>query len=289
MQNNYFPPRLEIWQGQSGHPDAFHWHQRIEPLDLSDNDRSPFDGPLGIALLGFLSDKGIEKNDGRTGASRGPQAIRKELSGLPCNFSPQLRLFDAGDITAESSSLAQAQEALSEAVTRILSLNLFPILLGGGHEIAYGHYMGLQQYFRGKEKPLRIGIFNFDAHFDHRPYDEGATSGTMFRQIGDEKKQHGEPRDYFVLGIQPGSNASSLFRYADQSGAQYILAEEMGQSSVYEKLDTFLAPLGGVYLTVDADVFSSGIAPGVSAPAPLGLLPNEVLPLLRHILRSGKW
>ena len=37
--------------------------------------------------------------------------------------------------------------------------------------------------------PLDMGIINFDAHFDLRPYDNGPSSGSMFRQIADIYKK----------------------------------------------------------------------------------------------------
>ena len=42
-----------------------------------------------------------------------------------------------------------------------------------------------------------------------------------------------------------------------------------------------------VMVTVDADVVSSAFAPGVSAPQPLGLDPETVVRLLKHLLSRG--
>ena len=41
-------------------------------------------------------------------------------------------------------------------------------------------------------------------------------------------------------------------------------------------------------LTLDLDVFSVGIAPGVSAVNPYGAFPQHIRPLIGEIMRSGK-
>ncbi len=53
-----------------------------------------------------------------------------------------------------------------------------------------------------------------------------------------------------------------------------------------EKIDTFLYECDSAYITICTDVFSSAFAPGVSATQTLGLDPEAVLPLLKHILRT---
>lgn len=293
VDKNYLRPEPSSWTGRqdsSEDYDSFRWHQWIECLDLTQA-QTPFEGELGIAILGFKSDKGIKKNLGRTGAFNGPSAIRKELANLPCAFSPRLKLFDAGDISSETTSLEQAQDALAQAVAKLLSLNLFPVVLGGGHEIAYGHYKGVFDHFRSLKPQAKIGIINFDAHFDNRPYDECGSSGTMFRQIEDLKAKHGKDNHYFVLGIQSSANTPSLFKHAQSTGTEYVLAKDIAHGdifSLFERLDRFLYELDQVYVTIDADVFSSSIAPGVSSPQPLGLDPEIVIALLKYILASDK-
>lgn len=271
--------------------DSFRWHQWVKFLDLKDKKLKPFDGKLGFAFLGFPCDIGIERNKGRTGAALGPTSIRKELSSLPCRFSKDLALFDAGDISCEGVSLEQCQEALALAVEKILNLNLFPILLGGGHEIAFGHYMGIINYMKKKDRQEKLGIINFDAHFDLRPYSENVSSGTMFRQIADYTFENDLNYSYFCIGIQKYSNTVNLFKTADELGVGYILAKDISYIDFYsliEKLDDFIRDQDHLYVTICSDVFSSAFAPGVSAPQPLGLDPEKVLAFLHHILKSKK-
>lgn len=194
MIKNYNLTLESLWEGRVDSEDdfsGFRWHQWVKMLDLNDKNLKPFKGKLGIVFLGFESDTGVKLNKGRTGAAKGPNNIRKELANLPCQFSEDVFLFDAGNISGQGITLEEAQDSLSNAVEKMLDLNLFPILLGGGHEIAFGHYKGILGHLQKKNQEKNIGIINFDAHFDLRPYkDSGGTSGTMFKQIHDLTESH---------------------------------------------------------------------------------------------------
>lgn len=294
FNKNYSVVEESVWDGRVDSEedfDSFRWHQWVKIIDLNDEKLKAFEGKLGLAFLGFKCDKGVQLNKGRAGAAKGPSSIRKELANLPCQFPKEVLLFDAGNISCESSSLEEAQESLEEAVERILELNLFPILLGGGHEIAFGHYKGILNYLENKKESKNIGIINFDAHFDLRPYPKGGTSGTMFKQMADLTDANNINFSYLCLGIQEHGNTVKLFDTADKLGVEYILAKDLASMEYYsmiEKLDDFIKKQEHIYITICSDVFSSAFAPGVSAPQPLGLNPEKVLIFLNYILRSGK-
>lgn len=283
-----------VWTGRIDSEDdfdSFRWHQWVEALNLNDENLKPYEGKLGFAFLGFKCDQGVKLNKGRTGAAKGPESIRKELANLPCQFSQEVKLFDAGDVFCEDSTLDEAQESLAKAVEKILDLNLFPILLGGGHEIAFGHYKGILEHLKKKDSPENIGIINFDAHFDLRPYPKGGTSGTMFRQIADITDVKDINYSYLCIGIQKHGNTLNLFKTADELGVKYLLAKDISNMDYYpmiEQLDDFIKDQDHIYVTICSDVFSSAFAPGVSAPQPLGLDPEKVLIFLKYILRSNK-
>lgn len=263
--------------------DAFRWHQWIQCVDLNKSNNK-FDGALGIALIGFKSDLGVGLNKGRIGASQGPDHIRKELMNLPCHFNSELELFDIGNIVAKD-NLNEAQEALAQAIEKVLSLNMFPIVLGGGHEVALGNYLGAHKFHRN------LGIINFDAHFDLRPYNKVGTSGTMFHQIADYKESLNESFDYFCLGIQQRGNTRMLFNLAKSLKVPYILARDISQDNmvnIFNKLDRFTKNKDALHVTICMDVFASAYAPGVSSAQPLGLQPWPVISILKYILRNNQ-
>ena len=294
FSENYKTIEETIWQGRidsESNYDTFRWHQWIQPMDLGRDDLMPFTGKLGFAFIGFCCDEGVRRNRGRVGAANGPQNIRKELSNLPCRFTQEVKLFDAGNIYCENCTLEESQELLAKAVEKLLGLNLFPIVLGGGHEVAFGHYQGILNYAKKKNMKPNIGIINFDAHFDLRPYPNGGSSGTMFRQIADQCMEQGLNYSYFCVGVQKHSNTIDLFKTADQLGGEYILAKDIidGDSwSLLDRFDRFMKGNDHIYMTICADVFSSAFAPGVSATQPLGLDPEKVIKLMKYILKSNK-
>ena len=292
FSNNYEPMKNSYWQGRIDSEtdyDAFRWHQWVKPLNL--NDDIPPAKILTFAFLGFCCDEGIRKNKGRTGAMNGPLMIKSELSKLPCTFNSLVNIYDAGDIVLDNISLEDGQKLLSKAVNKLLSLNIFPIILGGGHETALGNYMGVLNYSEEKNKNPKIGIINFDAHFDLRPYTIAGSSGTMFRQISDICSKKDLDFSYFCMGIQEHSNTVELFKTAKELGVEYYLAKDMINSDGWQllrSLNSFIKKQDFIYVTICADVFSAAFAPGVSATQTLGLDPEKVIVLLKHILSSNK-
>lgn len=288
MNRRYQKPDMDSWTGRidsQDNYDAFRWHQWVQPLDLTDLKKTRPPYKIGVAILGFCSDEGVRRNLGRTGAAKGPLSIRKELCNLPCSFTSELRIFDAGNILCDDGNLELSQRALADAVDILLGLGLFPIVLGGGHEVAYGNYLGLMKH------GTTPSIINFDAHFDIRPYEGQGSSGTMFRQIYDDLTKAGLGFNYFVVGIQKRGNTVELFKTADQIGTQYLMAKDIGEGDLTEalkKLDVFLERQSQLYVTICCDVFSSAFAPGVSATQPLGLSPERVLKFFKTIFKSGK-
>ncbi|MBI9033268.1 MAG: formimidoylglutamase [Bacteroidales bacterium] len=283
---NYSSGDKSVWSGRIDDiedEDSLRWHQMIEPLDLN----SPLKKQTeGFCFLGFRSDAGVKRNKGREGAALGSEMIRNELCNLPYGFAGKPKLYDAGDVHCLTEELELAQQQLAEAVKRIRSIGLFPIVLGGGHEIALGHYNGLKSSTKSK-----LGIINLDAHFDLRPYKNGGSSGSMFLQIADNCMSQNEEFRYMVMGIQTYGNTVSLFKKADELKTKYILAKditEVNLPEIYEHIDGYLKKQEDIYLTICTDVISAAYAPGVSASQPFGLHPDIVLKINKHILKSGK-
>ncbi|MGX5817428.1 formimidoylglutamase [Chitinophaga lutea] len=288
----YRASRSSDWQGRNDGdaPDVQRWHQRIHLTDLSREPLPPLPaGARGIAFLGFCCDEGVRRNKGRTGAAAGPEALRKACSSFPVHFAEQHILVDAGNIVCEEGQLETAQAALSATVHHILQQGYLPVLFGGGHEIAFAHEQGIRRL--AGDRPL--GIVNFDAHFDLRePDEQGSSSGTGFWQIAEDCKQAGRPFHYLALGIQQHGNTRRLFETADALGVEYLQAslfQPKYQERLLEAIQAFIRRNDRLYLTVCLDVFAAAYAPGVSAPAYNGLVPDALfLDCFRTVLRSGK-
>lgn len=279
----YKSPEKDIWSGRKDNSDKELWHQVIEMLDMS---MSVSGGPGRVVFLGFASDEGVRRNQGRIGAKDGPDAIRKAMCNLAVHFNPdQLSLFDAGNVATEGENLEEGHQELAEKVKILLDAGYFPILLGGGHEIAYGHYCGIRSHLGNS---IKIGIINFDAHFDLRSYKQGPHSGSPFRQVLDDCRNQGAEFHYFPVGISKASNTKSLFSVMEAHNQEYILAEEIKNDNSTHKIKAFIDQMDQIYVTLDLDVMASGFVSGVSAPAPFGFTPNQVRDLLRFVFTSQK-
>src|SRR5205085_9502595 len=127
--------------------------------------------------------KGVRRNGGRPGAAEAPAAIREALFRLTPDaehadaFTRLLQsTCDLGDIVV-SRDLEADQERLAAVLAPHLARGAIAIILGGGHETAYGHFLGHAQAQR------RVAILNWDAHPDVRPVEDNqGHSGTPFRQ-----------------------------------------------------------------------------------------------------------
>lgn len=231
------------------------------------------------ALVGFASDEGVHRNKGRVGAVEGPDALRSALASLAVH--DELTILDHGDVAVEGGDLEEGQRRLGEAVTAAGADAPLTVVLGGGHETAYGSYLGLGH------RP-RLGVLNLDAHFDLRE-EERPTSGTPFLQIARDRQAAGLDVHYAVLGVSTASNTGVLFDTAAELDAPWLLDDECQQ--VGAPLDftrRFLDDVDEVYLSIDLDVLPAAAAPGVSAPAALGVPPFVIQAVCDAVVDSGK-
>nr|NKB47607.1 formimidoylglutamase [Legionellales bacterium] len=262
-----------------------HYFQKVTCVDLV-NTILPNCDQAGALLLGFASDEGVKRNHGRPGAQQGPQTIRQALAPLAWTL-PAFTLLDGGNIALHDTDLATAQQTLAQYVALGLGQKLLSVVIGGGHELAWGHYQGIRHVHPNS----RLGVINFDAHFDLRQptSSQQATSGTSFWQMAQDCQQQQLPWHYFCLGIQPASNTSDLFEQAQQLNVHYCTAQQLStMPSITYQLLQFIANTDHIYLSVCLDVFAQAFAPGVSAPQPLGITPKQLRPLLTLIFNSRK-
>lgn len=242
----------------------------------------------GAGILGFACDEGVSRNHGRPGAAQGPAAIRQMLGRLPVHGRTVIH--DAGDIACTDGDLEAAQERLGRRVADLLGCGIHPVVLGGGHEIAYGSFLGLARHFGDGFAARRPLIINLDAHFDLRRAPR-PNSGTPFRQIAELCTAKGIEFRYLCFGISVLSNTTALFERARKLGVEFWLDEQMRWQDVAAlraALARRLATTDTVYLSIDLDVLPGSVAPGVSAPAPRGVALEIVEDLVDDVIASGK-
>ena len=271
---------MGLWQGRiDPEPDSPRWHQRIQALSM--------DSQPGVALLGFASDEGVRRNQGRVGAFNGPLAIRKALANLAWHRSGPA--YDAGDVVCADGDLESAQARLGHNVCALLDAGHLPGGLGGGPEVACGSWQGIAEHLAGGMP--RIGIINFDAHFDLRDPAHARSSGTPFTQIAEQCAARGWPFAYACLGVSRASNTRALFQRAAELDVLVREDREIREGSlaaISAELQSFIASCDAIYLSIDIDVLPTCEAPGVSAPAARGVPLALLEPLLETVRDSGK-
>ena len=282
----YQAPLPQLWKGRATAPKlgVQYWYQQVQLLDLEKE--SETDAVPHVALLGYACDEGVRRNKGRIGAAHGPDAIRKQLTRLAFHHD-SLSISDYGNLLCADGNLEDCQKALSVLTEQLLAQGSFPIVLGGGHDVAYGHFVGIHNALQQKGSS-RIGIINFDAHFDLRPVEDKPHSGTPFNQILSE---YGSTTEYFALGIQQPANTQELFAIAKEKEVNYLfndVCENINYELVTSKLHAFTERNDGLYLTIDLDGFSSAYAPGVSAPSPMGFSPAFAFKILHFLMQTQK-
>jgi formiminoglutamase len=284
----YLPPDPAVWQGRLDIPADSCFYQHIRLLNLLAQKPQPAN-TLAFALIGFKCDEGVQRDLGRTGAAEGPVAIRQRLARLPIQ-NPNLICYDAGNIICTDHDLEASQQALSDVTALLLTQNICTIVMGGGHETAWGHYQGIA---KAHPATKRLGIINFDAHFDLHTLEPShrASSSTAFYQIAQAQLADKRRFDYNCIGIQHAGNIRPSFDMAKQYRTKTLLADEIHQGlreKSFDFIDRVIDENELIYLSLSLDVFSPAFAPGVSTIQPLGLYPWHVIPLIRQAAASGK-
>lgn len=272
-------PDMAVWTGRvdaADGPLALRWHQMVKPL-------TPGCQP-GIVLVGFACDEGVRRNGGRVGAKDGPRAIRAALANLA--WHQDHPVYDAGDVVCDGEELEAAQSRLADVVARLTAAGHRPLVLGGGHETAWGTFQGVV----AATPDATVGVLNIDAHLDLRA-DEPGNSGTPFYQIAKWCQARGQPFHYLCVGAAAPSNTAALFRRLAEIGGgvvpddAFFLAEHVPAGLVIAQ---FFRRVDRVHLSVDLDVLPASVMPAVSAPAARGVPLEAVESLLRGVFVSGK-
>jgi formiminoglutamase len=278
-----------VWQGRvdsETDSSAFRLHQCVQEYQLEQSTSRP----ETLALLGFSSDEGVKRNNGRPGAVDGPDHFRSVAAGLCWHTDLQHAVADIGNISVHGSDLESAHQQLSIAISKLLSQGKKPFVIGGGHETAYGHMRGIIDHLKNTEEFFSLGVLNIDAHFDLRDYTEGAHSGSSFSMILDEAKVNQIPLSYFVYGLNQNSNTALLFDKAKEYSVTYATNEEVlgDDEKAMEKIYHFIKQHSHIYLSVCLDVFDVALAPGVSAPAWAGIRYEHMLPIFKILKQTDK-
>ncbi|WP_340074060.1 formimidoylglutamase [Leptobacterium sp. I13] len=208
------------------------------------NDKEPVEPQLlkseaQYVLFGIPEDIGVVANHGNTGARHAWEATLKTLLNIQQNTynkASKLLLLGHLDFEKEMKMLAEIKEPkafiktarnvtekideeIVYLVQKIIRSGKKPIIVGGGHNNAYGIIKGCSLALN---KP--INAVNVDAHTDFRKK-EGRHSGNGFSYAFHE----GFLNNYFVFGLHENYTPKSIFKTFKEQKAklQYNTFEEL--------------------------------------------------------------
>lgn len=232
-------------------------------------------------MIGVPDDRGVANNYGRVGAKEGPKAFREMFfSHSVASISPaQHSIYDLGNLKP----LHQLKDSIDKLKTAIAEIREIDptkkfLVIGGGHDIAFGEIAGCVNSKTAKHHH----IINIDAHSDVRPLEKGntITSGTPFYRLIENAQIH--PAHYHPFGLQKTSNNASLVQWMNQKKVDMHWLEKMPTADQQIlKFRNLMNSMKGKpwHLSIDLDGFPLDLAPGVSAPGVFGISPSIFLEL----------
>jgi agmatinase len=213
---------------------------------------------LGVPLDGTST--------GRVGSREAPNEIRKMSYNLE-TFSvyarkdlKDLRMTDLGNVIVSPGDTDESLRRVEETVRDIREK--FPVIVGGEHIITLPAVKAML-----KEHP-KLHVLQFDAHLDLKDEYLGNKYShvTVMRRLTE------------LLGkgriIQVGARS-----FDPQEKA---FAKKHTVIKTPENLLTYKIK-GPLYVSIDMDVFDPCLAPGVSTPAPGGMVPERFFELIREL------
>ena len=174
-----------------------------------------------FVLFGIPEDIGVRANFGRPGADSAWESAIKSIANIQHNrFSKGYNIVVLGqlDVSEEmeaiqhldfhkiedrkkmSELVVKIDKEVAHIISQIVKAGKIPIVIGGGHNNAYGNIKGTAL---AKGKP--INAINFDAHSDFRIL-EGRHSGNGFSYAYEE----GFLKKYFIFGLHESYTSKSV-------------------------------------------------------------------------------
>ncbi|MFL9843373.1 formimidoylglutamase [Flavobacterium rhizosphaerae] len=236
-----------------------------------------------FVVFGIPEDIGVRANFGRPGAYTSWDAAVKSIVNLQHNKfckannllmlghinsvdamqeAKALNVADKEDRQKLSALVDKLDKDVSHVVSQILLAGKIPVIIGGGHNNAYGNIKGAAL---AKGRP--VNAINFDAHANFR-IPEGRHSGNGFTYAFNE----GFLKNYFIFGLHEGYTSKVVMENIKKNAErikyntyeqiavrkQKSFSEEMALAQYFIADDVF-----GIEMDMDAlpNIASSAITP----------------------------
>jgi len=240
-------------------------------------------------LLGIREDIGVRANYGKPGTSNAWHAALKSLVNIQVNrFNNPENIILLGELDCENlmekaanidkadpnyypklgDLVKQIDLLLADIIEKIVSQHKIPIIIGGGHNNAYGN-------IKGSAKALNdpINVVNIDAHTDLRQL-EHRHSGNGFSYAIEGQYL----RKYAVFGLHKNYTPEYIFQEMDASDyMEYYLSEDLMRypDEMQRRFQQCLEKINKSHygLELDCDAIANFSS---SAKSPAGFSVNEI-------------
>ena len=212
------------------------------------------------------------------GSRRGPAAIIEASTNMEL-YDEELKkeTYLAGihtilPLAVEARGPKYMINAVHKEISKIVSLNKIPVMLGGEHSISFGAVSAI------KEKYPKLMVLQLDAHADLRESYQGSpfSHASVARRIS-------EICPLVQVGIRSMSKEEADFlpkSKVKSYSADFALENKKWCETICENLS------GDVFISIDLDVFDPSIMPATGTPEPGGMYWKNVLHLLKTVSRS---
>lgn len=234
--------KSEISELTDSRKEEIKFGERIQFINSSDNWPQQLKHHSSqFVILGIPEDIGVRANMGRGGTATAWDNFLKNFLNIQHNrlcrgewvslmgeldFSEEMER--SRELNPEVSNdrekmfdlVAQIDEDVEQYVTGIIRSGKIPIIIGGGHNNAYGNIKALS-----KVKEKSVNVINFDAHTDLRPT-KGRHSGNGFSYALEE----GLLKNYFIFGLHENYISENIFNEVQKIShrVKYNTYEEIG-------------------------------------------------------------
>ena len=253
------------------------------------------DTSVKFVLFGIKEDIGVLANKGRPGAKDSWDHTLKSLLNLQSNRTTKAsnvlvlghldfsELYDTIAITKQDKLLKTYRkqvdiidQSVNQLVYSIVKAGKIPILIGGGHNNAYGAIKGCALALNTK-----VNTINFDAHTDLRP-PEGRHSGNGFRYAIEE----GFLDRYFIFGVHENYLSKKILNFiqASKSSVKFwsfedlMVRKKIGFKKALKKAFSFIST-SKFGIEIDCDAIQNIAS---SAETPSGFSVNQTRQFIHH-------
>ena len=230
---------------------------------------------------------------GRKGAREGPRGVREALRFCTSFHAGRgvdlmdARVVDAGDVDMVNTEpgIGESHRRLAAAVQAVAGRGARPVVVGGDNSMSFASVQGCGQGLTERQgRAPRMGLIIADAHHDVRE-PPPVSSGTPYYRVLRELPWV-QPENCIQVGIRPFHNSRHHTERAAKLGITWHTMADVRSRGIGAVAEAAVEQAADgtdvVFLSVDMDAVDQSHAPGVSAPSPSGLLPEELFHLVEE-------